>query len=119
MTFPDSDRIVIQAASTDPDSKVIEALVLDALDMVHAGETMLVGSAESALGWTFYTISASTHAIKRLASFPGTEIMKVKGDSLEQRFVHWLNKQAKKKGLDERVHFALASDLRSSRYGLF
>jgi hypothetical protein len=119
VTFSDPDRIVIQAASTDPDSKAIEALVMDALDMVHAGETMLVGSAESALGWTFYTVSASRPAIRRLASFPGSEIMKVKGDSVEQRFVHWLNKQAKKKGLGERVHFALASDLRSSRYGLF
>ena len=98
---------------------MIEALVLDTLDMVHAGESMAIGEIDSALGWTFYSVSASRAAIRHLAEFPGNDIMKVRGDSVEQRFVNWLNRQAKKKGLGDRIHFTLVSDLRSSRYGLF
>ncbi len=119
MTLSDPERIVIQVASVDADPKVIEGLVLDTLNMVHAGESMAIGETDSALGWTFYRVSASRAAVRHLASFPGSDIMKVRGDSVEQRFVNWLNRQAKKKGFGDRVHFTLASDLRSSRYGLF
>ena len=109
----------MQAASTEKDTSIIETLVLDALRMVHAGGTMAIGTAEFAFGWTFYQISVARSAVRHLGSLPGNEILKVKGDSVDQKFVNWLNGQAKKKGLDGRIHFTLASDLRSSRYGLF
>jgi hypothetical protein len=119
VTLYDPERVIVQAASIERDAKVIEALVLDVLDIVHAGESMVIGPPESAIGWTFYPISLSKSAIRRLASLPGNELARVKGDSIDQKFVNWLNRQAKKKKMDERIHFALASDLRSSRYGLF
>ena len=115
----DPERVVMQAASTEKDASAIEALVLDALNMAHAGSTMAIGTAEFAFGWTFYQISVARSAIRRLGSLPDSDILKVKGDSVEQKFVNWLNGQAKKKGLDGRIHFTLAADLRSSRYGLF
>ena len=119
MTEYDPERVNLQAASTEQDPSVIESLVLDALNMVHAGETLAIGTAEFAFGWTFYPISVARSAIRHLASLPGNEILTVKGDSVEQKFVNWLNRQVGKKGLVERIHFTLASDLRSSRYGLF
>ena len=115
----DPERVMMQAASIEPSPRLIEVLVLDALDMVHARENVSIGTPESAFGWSFYPVSIARSAVRQLASIPGSEIIKVKGDSAEQKFVNWLNRQAKKRGFEERIHFALASDLRSSRYGLF
>jgi hypothetical protein len=115
----DPERVLMQAASVEQDAKLIEVLVLDALEIVHAAETVAIGLPESALGWSFYPVSISRSALRQLASIPGSEIFKVRGDSIEQKFVNWLNRQAKKKGLEERIRFSLASDLQSSRYGLF
>lgn len=114
----DLERVIMHAASTENDTSVIETLVLDALNMVHAGGAMSIGTAEFAFGRTFYPISIARSAIRHLATLPGCEILKVKGDSVEQEFVNWLNWQVVKKGLDG-IHFTLASDLHSSRYGLF
>jgi hypothetical protein len=115
----DPERVVMQATSIEQDSRLIEVLVLDALDMVHAGEALSIGPPESAFGWSFYPVSVARSALRQLASIPDSEIPRTKGDSVEQKFVNWLNKQAKQRGFEERIHFSLASDLRSSRYGLF
>jgi hypothetical protein len=109
----------MQAASTEEGPGPIEDLILDALNIVHSGDAMMIGAPEATFGWTFYSVSIARSAISRLASLPESEIIRVRGDSLEQKFVNWLNRQAKKKGMDERIHFSLASDMRSSRYGLF
>lgn len=119
MPMHDLDRIIIQAAATDLDERAIEGMVLDALSMVHAGETMAFGKPASAFGWTFYPIYLERSSLRKLLSLPGSDIVRSKGDTIEQKFVNWLNQQVKKKGMAERIHFTLASDLHSSRYGLF
>ena len=115
----DPERVLMQAASSGSDARTVEGLVLDALAMVHGGDALSFGTPESAFGWTFYPISIARSAIRTLASLPDSDVLRIRGDSIEQKFVNWLNLQAKKKGLAEQIHFALASDLRSSRYGLF
>jgi hypothetical protein len=116
----DPERIVMQAASTDADTRTIEALVREALKIVHAKESDLhISSAEQVLGWNFYMLSIGRDVMRRLAQLPESNILRVKGDSFEQKFVNWLNKQAKKKDVGDRAHFILLSDLKSSRYGLF
>jgi hypothetical protein len=119
MAMYDPERVLMQAASIEQDPRLIEVLVLGALEMVHAAESMAIGAPESAFGWCFYPVSITRSALRELASMPDSEIPKVKGDSVEQKFVNWLNRQAKNRGFEERIHFSLASDLRSSRYGLF
>ena len=116
----DPERIVMQAASTDPDARAIEALVREALKLAHVSESNLhIGPAEPAFGWNFYPMSVDTAVVRRLAQLPGSEILKAKGDLLEQKFVNWLNRQAEKRNVGDRVHFTLMSDLKSSRYGFF
>jgi hypothetical protein len=115
----DPEKVILQAAALDSDAQAVETMLLNALTLGHAGESLHIGSPEPAFGWTFYPVSIKYAAIRQLASLPGTDILKVRGDSMEQKFVNWLNQQAKKKGMAERVHFTLISDLRSSRYGLF
>jgi hypothetical protein len=116
----DQELIVIQAASTGPDARVIEALMGDVLRMAHAEESAVrVGSAEQTFGWNFYIMSVDKAVARSLAQLPESGVMDVKGSSLEQKFVGWLNRLAKANGSDDKVHFNLLSDLKSSRYGLF
>ncbi len=120
MSEHNSERIVMQAASIDEDPRTIEALVLDALSIVHADLTkVMIRAVDSVFGWNFYLMSVDKSAVGRLATIPGGDFLSAKGDTIEQKFVNWLNRQAKKRGMDGRMHFVLASELRSSRYGLF
>lgn len=115
----DPERIVMQVASTEPDTRLIQALVKEVLEMIHARESDLhIGPAEPALGWNFYLLSVDKAVARQLAQLPESGILDVRGDSLEQRFVNWLNLRAKNDAGDK-VHFNLLSDLKSSRYGFF
>jgi hypothetical protein len=116
----DPGLIVVQAALTDPDSKTIEALMANVLQLVHADESaMRISSAEKALGWNFYIISVGKGVARQLAQLSESGMLDFKGDSLEQKFVGWLNGRAQAGGAGDRMHFSLLSDLKSSRYGLF
>ena len=116
----DPELIVMQAASTEPDARAIVALLGEVLMMVHAEESaMRIGSAEHTFGWNFYIMSVDKGVARQLAQLPESGLLDIKGDSLEQKFVGWLNRRAKAKGADGKVHFNLLSDLKSSRYGLF
>lgn len=114
------ELIVMQAASTEPDSKLIEALMADVLRLAHVEESAVrVGSAWQALGWNFYFISVDKAAARQLVQLPESGILDAKLSLFEQKFVGWLNSQAKASNAGERVHFNLLADLKSSRYGLF
>src|SRR5919198_6363602 len=116
----DPELIVMQAASTEPDTRMIEALMDEVLRLAHAEETaMRLSSAEQTFGWNFYIMSVDKQVARQLAQLPESGVLDVKGDSFEQKFVSWLNRRAKAKGADDNVHFNLLSDLKSSRHGLF
>jgi hypothetical protein len=120
MSNLDPERIVLQAASTEPDNRMVYALMSQMLRIVHAGEFDIhLDSSESAFGWNFYMVSIKKAIVQSLAQLPESDVLKIKGDSLDQKFVNWLNKQTKKKKIDDKIKFSLLSDLRSSRYGLF
>lgn len=116
----DTDRIVIQVASTEQDTRMIGRLLDEVGMMVHAKESDIrVGVAEPAFGWNFYILTVDKTVTKRLAQLPESRILRVKGDSLEQKFVNWLNQKVKAINFEDKIHFNLLSDLKSSRYGLF
>jgi hypothetical protein len=99
---------------------MIGALMREVLLMAHAEETAVhLSSSEQTFGWNFYILSVDKEVAKQLAQLPKSSVLDVKGDSLEQKFVGWLNRRAKAKRADDKVHFNLVSDLKSSRYGLF
>ncbi|MCI0564403.1 MAG: hypothetical protein MN733_38515 [Nitrososphaera sp.] len=116
----DPGRVLIRVASIDGESKVLESAMIEFLRIVHATESELhVSAPDPAFGWNFFLISVDRSMLARLAQLPQGGILKVKGDSLEQKFVNWLNGKAKSVGIGERLHFTLLSDLKSSRYGFF
>jgi hypothetical protein len=116
----DPELIVMQVASTEPDTRMIEALMGEVLLMVHAEESaMRISSAEQTFGWNFYVMSVDKAVARQLAQLPGSSILDFKGSTLEHKFVSWLNRRAKTKGSEDKIQFNLLSDLKSSRYGLF
>jgi len=116
----DPELIVMQAASTEQDTKMIESLIGRVLRMAHAEDSaMRISSSEQTFGWNFYVLSVDKDVARAVAQLPESGVLDVKGSSLEQKFVGWLNKLAKTNGTDDRLHFNLLSELKSSRYGLF
>jgi len=116
----DPGLILVQAASIEPDSKLVEALMSDVLRLVHADESAVhTSSPEQAMGWNFYVMSVDIEVVRQLAQLPESGILGTKGDSLKQKFVGWLNSRARAGKIEDRLHFNLLSDLKSSRYGLF
>ena len=119
----DPDWIVLQVASIDPDPKILEKVMLELLRLVHTREAELrIGASEFSFGWHFYQIWVATSTLRKLAQLSESGLVVIKGDSIEQKFVNWLNRQAKSNGIngiDEKMHFTLMSDLKSSRYGFF
>jgi hypothetical protein len=113
--------IVMEVSSTELDDKIIEPFMGEVLLMIHAKESVMrIRSAgQNFGGWNFYIMSIDGEVARQLAQLPQSSILAVKGDSLEQKLVEWLNRRAKAKGIDDKVHFNLLSDLKSSRYGLF
>jgi len=116
----DPELIVIQAASTEHDSLMIEGLMGEVLRLVHAEDSAVhMGSVEHTFGWNFYMVSVDRAVLRNLTHLPECGIVDAKGSSLEQKFVSWLNLRAKARGSNDKIHFDLLSDLKSSRYGLF
>jgi hypothetical protein len=116
----DPELIMVQAASTEPDTRMIESLMDGVLRMAHAEESAVrIGPAERTFGWNFYVMSVDKAVARSLAQLLESGILDIKGSSLEQKFVGWLNQRVKANGIDGKVHFNLLSDLKSSRYGLF
>ncbi|HEX6067380.1 MAG TPA: hypothetical protein VFZ05_01150 [Nitrososphaera sp.] len=115
----DPDRVVLQVACTDYEAG--SALVADMLGnmakMAGAEPRLASGTAEPALGWTFYALSVDKSFVRRLADLPEIGIMHMKGATLDQKFAVWLNRQLQARV--EGVRVELLSDLHSSRFGLF
>ncbi len=76
----DPEPIVMQAASTEPDSKVIEGLMADVLRLVHADESAVhMGSAEPALGGNIFIMSVDMEMARQLLQLPESGILDAKG----------------------------------------
>ena len=116
----DPEWTMIQATSIDPDANLLQRVMLEFLRMAHASAAdLMIGSSEFSFGWHFYQIRVATSIVSKLRQLPESGLAATKGDSMEQKFVNWLNLQAKSSGIDEKLHFTLISDLKSSRYGFF
>lgn len=119
------DRIVMQVGCLGYEEarRLVSDLLSNMAAMAGTGPEMAAGPPESAMGWTFYQLAVSKDFVRRLAGVPGVSISAMKGDTLDDKFVVWLNMQlAARAGKGEgevKVQVRLLSDLRSSRFGLF
>lgn len=115
----DPERVVVQVACVDykKGSGLVAAMFDNIAKMVGAEPDLSTGPAEQMFGWTFYPLSISKALVRRLAGLPDIDIAGMKGDTLDQKFVAWFNRQLASRA--EGVQLRLASDLKSSQFGLF
>ncbi len=116
----DPDRIVLQVACVDyrSASQIVSSMLSNIVRAVGGSQSDFAsGPPEPKFGWEFYRLSINKTIVRRLASLPDTNIMKMKGETLDQKFSVWFNRQLKVR--TDKVQVRLLSELRSSQFGLF
>ncbi len=116
----DPERIVLQVACIDyrPASQIVSSMLSNIVRAVGGGPSDFdSGPPEPNFGWEFYRLSINKVIVRRLASLPDNSIMKMKGETLDQKFSVWFNRQLKVR--TDKVQVRLLSELRSSQFGLF
>lgn len=116
----DPDRIVLQVACVDyrSASQTVSSMLSNIIRSVGGSPSDFAsGSPEPNFGWAFYRLSINKTIVRRLASLPDNNIMRMKGRTLDQKFSVWFNRQLKMR--TDKVQVRLLSELRSSQFGLF
>ncbi len=116
----DPDRIVFQVACIDyrSASQVVTSMLNNIVRAVGGSQSDFdSGPPEPKFGWEFYRLSINKMIVRRLASLPDNNIMKMKGETLDQKFSVWFNRQLKIR--IDKVQVRLLSELKSSQFGLF
>ncbi len=112
-------RININVSATDYDktSKEITNTLGLVEEMVHETEGFVVTDSEFAFGWHFYVVSVREDLVQKLADQMGADFQKLKGKTLDKKFLSWLGQKMQQKNL--KVKFAIKEEMESSKYGIF
>jgi hypothetical protein len=113
------ERIHINVSATDYDksSKEITSTLTLMEEMVHENDCFVVTDSEFAFGWHFFVLSVKSGMVQKFADQKGEEFSRLKGKSLEKKFLSWLSEKMEQKSL--RVKFAIKEEMESTKYGLF
>jgi len=113
------ERININVSAIDYDktSKEIKSTLSLLEEMVHGEDGFIITDSEFAFGWYFYVVCVNKDLVQKLAEQIGPDFEKLKGRSLEKKFLTWLTKKVEKKNL--KVKLAIKEEMESSKYGIF
>ncbi|MDE1726185.1 MAG: hypothetical protein KGH89_02850 [Thaumarchaeota archaeon] len=112
-------RININVSATDYEatSKAIISTLSNIEQMVHGENDFVVTDSEFAFGWHFYVVCVNRSLVKRLSDQLGSDFEKVKGKTLEHKFLNWLDQKVTQKNV--KVKLAIKEEMESSKYGVF
>jgi hypothetical protein len=112
-------RININVSATDYDktSKEITNTLGLVEEMVHETGSFVVTDSEFAFGWHFYVVSVRDDLVKKLADQMGSDFQKLKGKTIDKKFLSWLGQKMAQKKL--KIKFAIKEEMESSKYGIF
>ncbi len=112
-------RININVSTTDYDkaSREIKSTLFSIEDMVHEEDSFSITDSEFAFGWHFFVVSVSYTLMQKLSDQMNEEFLRLKGKTLEKKFLSWLGKKFDKNEL--KVKFALKEEMESSKFGIF
>ena len=113
------ERININVSAIDYEntSKAIISTLSDAERMVHGENDFVVTDSEFAFGWHFYVVCVNRSLAKRLSDQLGDDFQRIKGKSLDHKFLTWLNDKVSQKKL--KVKLAIKEEMESSKFGIF
>jgi hypothetical protein len=112
-------RININVSATDYDksSKEITNTLGLVEEMVHETDGFVVTDSEFAFGWHFFVVSVRADLVQKLADQMGSDFQKLKGKTLDKKFLSWLGQKMEQKSI--KVKFAIKEEMESSKYGIF
>ena len=112
-------RININVSATDYDqsSKELSSILTNVEEMVHEEKEFRITDSEFAFGWHFYVVSINRMLIQKLAEQLGEDFQRLKGKSLEKKFLKWFSQKIQEKNL--KVKLAIKEEMESSKYGIF
>ncbi len=112
-------RININVSATDYEgtSKAIISTLSNLEQMVHGENEFIVTDSEFAFGWHFYVVCVNRVLVKKLAEQMGSDFEKIKGKSLDHKFLSWLTQKVAQKNV--KVKLAIKEEMESSKYGIF
>lgn len=113
------DRININVSATDYEatSKAIISTLRNLELMVHGENDFIVTDSEFAFGWHFYVVCVNLSLVKKMSDQLGPDFEKLKGKTLEHKFLNWLNQKIAQKNV--KAKFAIKEEMESSKYGIF
>jgi len=113
------ERININVSAIDYDktSREIKSTLSLLEEMVHGEDGFIITDSEFAFGWHFYVVCVNKDLVQKLSEQMGPDFEKLKGKSLEKKFLTWLTKKVEEKNL--KVKLAIKEEMESSKYGIF
>ena len=85
--------------------------------MVHEENEFRITDSEFAFGWHFYVVSINRMLIQKLADQLGNDFQKLKGKTLEKKFLKWFSQKIQEKNLKAKL--AIKEEMESSKFGIF
>lgn len=113
------ERININVSATDYEStsKAIISTLSKLEQMVHGEKDFIVTDSEFAFGWHFYVVCINKSLVRKLSEQLGPDFEKLKGGTLEHKFLKWLEQRVIQKNM--KVKLAIKEEMESSKYGIF
>ncbi len=113
------ERIHINVSTIDYDktSKVMIQQLSLLEEMVHSEDSFVLTDSEFAFGWHFFVLSVNKSLILKLVEMIGPDFKKLKGKSIEKKFLTWLTNHIE--GKSPRFKIAIKEEMESSKFGIF
>jgi len=113
------ERIHINVSTIDYDktSKVMIQQLSLLEEMVHSEDSFVLTDSEFAFGWHFFVLSVNKSLIQKLVEMIGPDFKKLKGKSIEKKFLTWLTNHIE--GKSPRFKIAIKEEMESSKFGIF
>ena len=113
------ERLNINVSATDYDatSKAIISTLSGIEQMVHGENEFIVTDSEFAFGWHFYVVCKNKSLIRKLSDQMGPDFERLKGKSMEHKFLNWLDKRVPRENFNMKL--AIKEEMESSKFGIF
>lgn len=110
-------NINISATDYDKTSKEIRTELSLLEKSVHGKNDFVITDYEFTFGWYFYVVSINLDIIKKFAEQMGQDYNKLKGKTMEKKFLSWLTYKLNQKKL--KIKLAIKEEIESSKFGIF
>ncbi|MDE1862113.1 MAG: hypothetical protein KGI33_04280 [Thaumarchaeota archaeon] len=113
------ERININVSATDYEatSKAIITTLSRLEQMVHGENDFIVTDSEFSFGWHFYVVCVNMSLIRKLSDQMGPDFERIKGKTLEHKFLNWLDKKVPRDNFN--LKLAIKEEMESSKFGIF